>query len=92
MPIPPGLPRISGGGANGLDRGKFPGKNCNGRCDPRNGPFVSNDVYDKLTIHFAWANANECVILQREERSNQAAATIISAAARNDSPVYENRF
>jgi hypothetical protein len=57
-----------------LDFERIPGQNCNGRCDPRNGPFVPNDIYGKLTIHFAWANANEYVILQREEKSNRAAS------------------
>jgi hypothetical protein len=55
-----------------LDFEILPGKGCSGRCDPRNGPFVPKDVLDKFTIHFAWANANEYVILQREERSNPA--------------------
>jgi Protein of unknown function (DUF2911) len=52
-----------------LDFAPVPGKSCSGRCDPRNGPFVPHDIFDKLTIHFVWANANEYVILQREERS-----------------------
>jgi hypothetical protein len=61
-----------------LDFNTVPGKECSGRCNVEDGPFVPRDVSGKHLIHIAWAEANYYVVLRSPINSERAGRASIA--------------
>jgi hypothetical protein len=49
-----------------------PGKRCNGRCDPNNGPYAPANEHGQPLIHFVWGTTDAYVIVGRAKNPENA--------------------